>query len=101
MSLQPSKNIFLIIKRFRCLIGKPNPKFSTPKINTANGDLTKRWYVHYSYRDPKTGNLKRMNNIYGSANSYKTKEDRLAVLSIYRKRLIKLLKEGYDRFCRI
>ncbi|WP_282122181.1 tyrosine-type recombinase/integrase [Algibacter mikhailovii] len=74
------------------------PKFSTPKINTANGNLSKRWYVHYSYRDPKTGKLKRMNNIYGSANSYKNKEDRLAVLSVYRKRLIKLLKEGYDPF---
>lgn len=74
------------------------PNFSTPKINTANGDLTKRWYVHYSYRDPKTGKLKRMNNIYGSANSFKTKEDRLAVLSLYRRRLIKLLKEGYNPF---
>ena len=72
--------------------------FSTPKIHTANGDLSKRWYVYFSFRDPKTGKLKRMKNIYGSANSHKNKEDRLALLSRYRRRLLKLLKEGYNPF---
>lgn len=71
-------------------------QYSTPKIYTANKDLSKRWYVYFSFRNPKTGKLERMKNIYGKANSYKTKEDRLAVLSTYRRVLIKLLNEGFN-----
>ena len=72
--------------------------YSSPKIYNANGDLTKRWYVYFSFRNPKTGKLQRMKNIYGKVNLYKTKEDRLAVLSSYRKRLLLLLKQGYNPF---
>ena len=42
-----------------------NDQFSNPKIYTANGDITKRWYVYFSYRNPNTGKLERMKNIYG------------------------------------
>ena len=38
--------------------------FSPPKIYTAKGDLSKRWYVYFSYRNPSTGKLKRQKNIY-------------------------------------
>ncbi|WMI70086.1 tyrosine-type recombinase/integrase [Mangrovimonas sp. YM274] len=72
--------------------------FSTPKIYDAKGDLKKRWYVYFSYRNPETGKLQRMKNIYGTAHLYKTKEDRLAVLSKYRIRLLKLLRQGYNPF---
>ncbi len=72
--------------------------FSAPKIYTAKGDSTKRWYVYFSFRNPKTQKLQRMKNIYGKANLYKTKEDRLAVLSVYRRNLLKLLKAGYSPF---
>ena len=44
--------------------------FSNPNIYTANGDLKKRWYVYFSFRNPKTEKLKRMKNIYGKTNSY-------------------------------
>ncbi|GAA4301155.1 tyrosine-type recombinase/integrase [Aestuariibaculum suncheonense] len=74
------------------------PQFSTPKIYTANGNLDKRWYVYFSFRNPETGKLERMKNIYGIANTYKKKEDRLSVLTVYRKRLIILLKKGYNPF---
>ena len=73
-------------------------KFSAPKIYSANGDLNKRWHVYYSYRNPETGMLERMKNVYGIANRYKTKEDRLAVLSVYRMKLLNLLKEGFNPF---
>ena len=73
-------------------------KFSTPKIFDANGDLSKRWYVYYSYRNPKTGKLKRMKNIYGNAHRFKTKEARYSVLNLYKKRLLKFLKDGYNPF---
>ena len=29
-------------------------KYSLPKIYTANGNLKKRWYVYFSYRNPTT-----------------------------------------------
>ena len=73
-------------------------QFSSPKIYTAKGDLSKRWYVYFSFRNPKTGKLERSKNIYGKANVYKTKEDRLSVLTTYRKRLIILLKKGYNPY---
>lgn len=72
--------------------------FSSPKIYDAHGDLSKRWYVYFSFRNPETGKLQRMKNIYGKTNNYKTKEDRLSILSIYRKKLLALLKEGFDPY---
>lgn len=53
-------------------------KFSTPTIFYANVDLSKRWYVYFSYRNPESGKLKRMRNIYGKANRYKIKAERFA-----------------------
>lgn len=72
--------------------------FSVPKIYDANGDISKRWYVYFSYLNPETGKLERMKNIYGKTNRYKTKEARYSVLSIYKRRLLKLLKDGYNPF---
>lgn len=74
------------------------PNFSNPKIYSAGGDLKKRWYVYFSFRDPKNGKLKRMTPFYGDSNTYKTKEDRLSVLVTYRKVLLKLLKQGYSPY---
>lgn len=72
--------------------------YSTPKIYFACGDLKKRWYIYFSYRDPKTGKMKRVTPFYGDAQKYKTKEDRLIVLSAYRKKILELLKKGYSPF---
>lgn len=73
-------------------------EFSTPKIYTANNDLAKRWYVYFSFRNPETGKLKRQTPIYGEANKYKTKEERLAVLTILRQVLLKLLRKGFNPY---
>ncbi|AOW20761.1 tyrosine-type recombinase/integrase [Urechidicola croceus] len=72
--------------------------FSHPKIYIANGDINKRWYVYFSYRNPETGKLQRIKNIYGIVNNYHTKEERMSVLSVYRRKLLKLLKAGYNPF---
>ena len=72
--------------------------YSNPKLYTASGDLSKRWYVYFSYRNPKTGSLKRVTPFYGEAHKYKTKEDRLFVLATYRKKILELLKQGYNPF---
>lgn len=74
------------------------PLFSNPKIYSAKGDLTKRWYVYFSFRDPSTGNMKRMKPLYGKTNKYKTKEERMSILVAYRKSLLKCLKQGYNPF---
>ena len=44
--------------------------FSNPKIYTAKGDLSKRWYVYFYYRNKETGRLKLVTPIYGIANKY-------------------------------
>ena len=75
-----------------------SPLYSEPKIYDADGDLNKRWYVYFSFVNPKTGKLKRMKNIYGKTNSQKTKEARYYLLSLYKRRLLKLLRAGYDPF---
>jgi integrase len=72
--------------------------FSNPKIYSANGDLKKRWYIYFSFRDLNTGKLRRVTPFYGEANGYKTKEERLSVLVTYRKVLLKLLKQGYNPY---
>ena len=73
-------------------------QFSSPKIFDADGDLNKRWYVYFSYRNPETGKLVRQKNIYGKANRFKTKSERYSVLNLYKKRLLKFLKEGYSPY---
>ncbi|MAB47592.1 MAG: integrase [Flavobacteriaceae bacterium] len=73
-------------------------KFTTPKIYDANGDLKQRWYVYFSYRNPETGKMKRMKNIYGNANRFKTKADRYRILGLYKQRLTRFLKHGYNPF---
>ena len=61
---------------------KIKKNFSTPKIYNAKGDLNKRCYVYFSFRNPETVKLKSAAPIYGDANSYKTKEDRLQAINI-------------------
>jgi len=72
--------------------------FSIPKIYTAKGDLTKRWYIYFSFREPTSGKLKRITPFYSNINKFKTKEERMSVLVTYRKVLLRLLKQGYNPF---
>jgi len=63
--------------------------FSEPKIYTGGVDITlwnklskeeqnnaisKDWYIYYKFKDETTGKLKRMPNIKGGCNRYKTKK---------------------------
>ena len=72
--------------------------FLPQKIYNANGVLSMLWYVYYAYLNPQTGKLQRMKNIYGKTNTYKTKEDRLSILTVYRKKLLSLLQEGFNPY---
>ncbi len=73
-------------------------QFSAPKIYNANGDLNKRWYVYYSFRNPDSGNLTRQKNVYGITNTFTTFEERMYVLSTYARNLLKLLEQGYSPY---
>ncbi|WP_420571912.1 hypothetical protein [Kordia sp.] len=73
---------------------KGKKDYSEPKIYDAAGDLNKRWYVYYSYRDPKTNKLKRQPPIYKGANRFKTKAERYEILMAYKQALKKLLSKG-------
>jgi len=44
------------------------PQFSAPKIYTAKGDLSKRWYGYFSFRNPQKRKLERIANVYGKVN---------------------------------
>lgn len=77
---------------------KGKKDYSEPKIYDADGDLSKRWYVYYSYRDPKTDKLKRQPPIYKGANRFKTKAERLEILMAYKLALKKLLSQGYSPY---
>jgi len=51
-------------------------EFVIPHLNDCGGDLTKKWYVEYSIRNPKTGKMERVRN-YGEINRFSTREARL------------------------
>lgn len=72
--------------------------YSDPKIYTANGDLSKRWYIYFSYRNPETNKLQRIKPIYASINNYHTKEERMEIYINFRRRLIKHLENGFNPF---
>ena len=91
----------------------PMKQFSEPKVYTGGVDinnwssltkkekdeaLKKRWYVYYSYRNPKTGKLKRQTNIFLDANRFDTKTKRLEYLQGVRVELKILLQAGYSPY---
>ncbi|WP_257984569.1 tyrosine-type recombinase/integrase, partial [Psychroflexus sp. MES1-P1E] len=87
--------------------------YSEPKIFTGGVDinswsklsnrekkeaLSKRWYVYYSFRNPKTGKLARQTNIKGGANQYKDKKSRYHILSKLQESLAYVLAEGFNPY---
>lgn len=72
--------------------------YSNPKIYDANGNLDKRWYVYYSFRNPKTEKLERQNPIYASVNSFKSLKERREAVKILRDSVESILKGGYNPF---
>ncbi len=62
-------------------------------------NLSKRWYVYYSYINPETGEMTRQPPIYMNINrEYKTKKERLEKLRAIQKGLLKLLKLGHSPY---
>jgi hypothetical protein len=57
-------------------------QFSIPKIYDAKGDLNKRWYVYFSFRNPVDNKLKMQNPIFSEINRFKTIKERKAAAKI-------------------
>lgn len=98
----PKFNVFLLNEYANAyanayvLTAKKN--YSEPKIYDANGNIAKRWYIYFSFRNPDTGLLVKQTPIYGGANNFKTKQERYEVLNAYCKSLKKLLEEGLSPY---
>jgi len=72
-------------------------KYFEPKIYDANGDLSKRWYVYFSFRRVPDGALERFpNNIY--APQHLDKKERLLWLKSIQQSLSRLLKNGFNPY---
>lgn len=94
----PKFNVFLLNEYRNAYVLTTKKNYSEPKIYDANGDIAKRWYVYFSFRNPKTGLLEKQTPIYGGANNFRTKQERYEVLNAYRKSLKKLLEEGLSPY---
>jgi len=90
----PSINVSLL-NEYRNAYGLTLKKnYSEPKTYDANGNLNRRWYIRFLFRNSKTGLLEKQTPIYGGANKFKTKRERYEVLNSYRKTLVQLLEKG-------
>ncbi len=75
--------------------------FTKPKIYHGGEkyDLSKRWYVYFSYRNPETEEMTRQTPIYLDVNKdFKTKKERLNAIKLLRNAVEKVLKEGYSPY---
>ncbi len=88
-------------------IGLKKKNYTEPKIyhGGKNFDLSKRWYVYYSFASPdlkdKHGNplMVRQSPTYMSINkNYRTKAERLHHLGVVKEVLHEMLKEGYSPY---
>jgi integrase len=97
-----SKILELLCIEYENVYGlKMKNKYSKPKIyhGGQNYDLTKRWYVYYSYRHPETSKLVRQSPIFANFNRlFKTKKERLKNFNILRDSLENLLNEGFSPY---
>lgn len=76
---------------------KEKKKYSEPKIYDADGDLSKRWYVYFSFRKTADTTLVRFpNNIY--APQHLDKKDRFEWLKTIQRNLSILLKDGFNPY---
>ena len=76
-------------------------KYIEPKIYHGGKkyDLSKRWYVYYSFINPYTKKMERQPPIYFKVNQKcKTKKERLKHLIVIRNSLTKLLKNNHNPY---
>ena len=73
-------------------------QFSLPKIYDANSDLSKRWYVYYSFRNPSTDKLERQTPVYAGVNLFKTLKERKGAIKILVRAIETILENGFNPY---
>ncbi len=64
-----------------------------PHLNNCGGDLTKKWYVEYSIRNPQTGEMERVRH-YDGINQFSTYKERIAAAQKAIKHYTKHIEAG-------
>lgn len=72
--------------------------YSEPKVYDAKGNIKSRWYVYYSFRNPKTLLLERQPPIYAGVNQFKILKERKEAIEVLRKSVSLILKNGFNPF---
>lgn len=72
-------------------------KYKLPEIYDAGGDVSKQWFVFYSFRDPETGKFKRF-KVFRDINQTKLKGERIERAKAIRQMVSELLSDGFDPF---
>ncbi len=67
-------------------------------IYDAKGNLSARWYIYYSFRNPETGYLERQPNVYMNINDFDTLRERTRAAKIVKESLEKLLQKGFNPY---
>jgi len=95
-----SKILELLCTEYENVYGlKMKKDYKTPKIYHGGDDydLTKRWYVYYSYKHPESGKFIRQSPIFAKFNRlHKTKIERLKSFTILREALEHLLFQTFS-----
>jgi len=71
--------------------------FKLIKAHDANGDLSKRWFISYHFRNPKTGLFERHRET-GDINRIKNVRQRREALFTYKQAKEKLLQNGWSPY---
>lgn len=72
--------------------------YTKPRIYDANGDITKRWYVYFSYLNPKTNKMERQTPLYYGINNLKDVAERRAAAKQLRDMVENVLKNGHSPY---
>lgn len=90
----------LINSKLEKMTDKPltkNMSYKEPEIYDAGGDMSKQWFVFYSYKNPDTGKFQRF-KVFRNINSFTLKGERVEAAKVIRQAMSELLAEGFCPF---
>jgi integrase len=76
---------------------KRNKVAILPQVNTCGGDLEKKWFVYFSYKDPRNGEMKRF-KIYEGLHKIKEFKKRQAAAEKLCADLTEKIRNGWNPF---
>ena len=68
-----------------------------PEINNCSGDLSKKWFIYFSYRDPRNDKMQRF-KVYEGLHVHKTFDSRIAAAEELKKAYTQKLRNGWSPF---